>query len=118
MTGVRTDSRIAFLQGGSECGISYGACPSPVPDRLQFVVPAGRGQPDLDLDVGIGGWRQRRADPAEGWQLREGTRPDAATTVRRCECARADALDGVNPSPVDGESAQVLARRTGRADGG
>ena len=68
---VRAGGRVSCRERGPHGGITDGPGPGPVADRLQVSVPAGFGQPDLDLDLGIADRRECRRYAAERRQILE-----------------------------------------------
>jgi len=64
--------RVAAPQRGSDRALIDIAVPAAVAHGLELAIPVGGGQPDLDLDVGVGRRLQRRRHAAERRQVREG----------------------------------------------
>ena len=69
---------VAAAERLSHGSVADGPGPSAVPHGLKFSVPAGGGQPDFDLDIGVVGGSQGRGDAAKCGQILERGRSRSA----------------------------------------
>ena len=106
--GVGRRGRVASLHCGLHRAVGDRAGEAAVSDRLELAVPAGQRHPHFDLDVGVSGRLQCRADPAERRGRGE----------RRLDGAGRHDLRERDRRIRQGQRRQALARRGGAASPG
>ena len=117
VAGIRGGGGIAQAEAVCQRVLVDRSVPAAIPDRLEPAVPAGCGQPDFDLDIGVGGRFQRRLNPAECGQIAERGASAPAGSPWRRECAGGHRLRSRNRRVGQRQRREALTRfRLGRHD--
>src|SRR2546422_7628513 len=112
MSGVGGGRRITAADRRRQRPIRYVSRPAAISVGFELAVPAGDGQPDFNLDLGVGGGPQCSRDAAEFGQIAKqcSRSPAGARYDRLCESAGGDGLCQYDRGGGQLEGCQTVAR--------